>query len=471
MSWKGTVFLLLILAALGGYVYWTEIRGQADREEADRKKDRVFDFKEDDVEKIDVFTKMDESAPVVIERAGADKKDWRISAPLQTEADKSSVDGFLSSLVYLTSQRDVDENPKDLAQYGLKDPRHYVSLWLKGKKEPLSLRIGEKSTIGNSYYAMRSDAKKVMILDSSFESSLSKGLFDFRDKNVFPIEDEKARRIEVRREKDSVVLEKSADGTWRLREPLDVVGSKSTVEDVLRELKNAQATKFVAEEVTDGSLYGFDKPQVLVKVDFEGTAMPAELTIGKKGDVEADYYAHASMKKPVVMVNEYLFKSLTKESAEFREKHAVTFDHYEVQKLSLVYPDKTFDLLKSGEDAWKLDAPEKADADASQVDNVLYAVDGLEAKEFVDKPDKNQAAYGLDKPRAKIQIWQKGDKEPREVWIGNADAARGLTYIKNPKLGNILLVETTQTEELFPKLDDLKKKPENAAVEEATKDE
>ena len=465
MSWKGTIFLLVILAALGGYVYWTEMRGQTDREEADRKKDRVFDFKEEDVEKIDVFTKMDESAPVVLERAGADKKDWRISAPLQTEADKSSADGFLSSLVYLTSQRDVEENPKDLAQYGLKEPRHYVSLWLKGKKESLSLRIGDKSTIGNSYYAMRSDAKNVMILDSSFESSLTKGLFDFRDKTVFPIEDEKARRLEIRREKDSVVMEKSADGTWRLRQPLDVVGSKSTVEDVLRELKNAQATKFVAEDLTDGTTYGFDKPQVIVKVDFEGTAMPAELTIGKRGDLEADYYAHASIKKPVVMVNEYLFKSLTKETAEFREKNAVTFDHYEVQKLSLVYPDKTFTCVKSGEDAWKLDAPEKADADASQVDNLLYAVDGLEAKEFLDKPERNLATYGLDKPRVKVQIWQKGDKEPREVWIGNDDSARGLTYVKNSKLPSILLVETAQTEDLFPKLEDLKKKPEDKPVE------
>lgn len=474
MNLKSTLALFLVLAALGGYVYYTEIRGHEAQEEADRKKDRVFDFKEEELEKLELFTLSDEKAAVRVERTGAEKKDWKITAPMATEGDKGAIDGVISSLAYLTSQRVVEENPKDLATYGLKDSPHHISLWLKGKKDPLVLTIGDKSTIGNSYYAYRKDTGKVLILDTSYEQSVQKGLFDLREKKIFPIDDEKAKRIEITRPAESIVLEKVAQGSWRLREPMDVEGSKSAVEDLLRELKNAAATKFAQEEMTDVKPFGFDQPQAKVKLEFEGSTVPAELTIGSKGTHENDLFAHSSLNKSVVMVNESVFNALTKPAADFREKNAVVFDHYEVTKVSLVYPDSTITCIKSGDYDWKLEAPEKGEAEGSRVDDLLYAADALEAKEFIDAPDKEMGKYGLDKPKMTLRIWQKGDKEPRVVMIGGEDTAKSLTYVKNPAVPYIFMVETSATEDMFPKLDDLKKKPESenkaASVEEEGED-
>lgn len=465
MNLRSMIVLFLVLVALGGYVYYSEIKGHEAREEAERKKDRVFDFKEEDVEKIEVKTLADDLVPVVVERGGPDKKDWKIVSPLQTEADRGAVDGFVSSILYLTTQRVVDEHPKDLGTYGLKDPLHHISLWLKGKKEPLVLAVGDKSTIGNSSYAVRKDVGKILILDTSYENSLTKGLFDLRDKKIFPIDDEKVRRVEIKREKDTIVLEKLAENSWRLKQPIEVDGSKSTVEDLLRELTNVQATKFAQEEMTEPKPFGFDKPQVTVTVEFEGTTVPAELIIGSKGTHENDLFARSSLKKPVVMVNESIFKTVTKEATEFREKHAVQFDHFEVERVALVYADKTIVCVKKGEYDWKLDAPEKGDAEGSKVDDVLYAADALEAKEFIDSPNPDVKIYGLDKPKLTLRIWQKGDKVPREVIIGGEDSAKSLTYVKNPKLPYLFLVDTSTTQDMSPTLEDLRRKPEEKKAE------
>ncbi len=457
MSFRATIGLFLVLAALGGYVYWSEIRGKESREEAESKKDRVFDFKTEDVYKLDVLAVADEKAPVVITKDGA--TNWKILSPLQTEADSYAADGYVSSLMYLTYQRDVEDNPKDPGTYGLKDAKKHISIWLKGKKNPLILLIGEKSGIGNSYYAMRTDQKKVLILDASFDSSLAKGFFEFRDKKIFPIDEEKVEKIDIKREKDSLTIEKASDGTWHLTQPLNVEASKSTVEDVLRELKNLQATKFAEEELTDPKPFGFDKPQITARIEFEGSTVPADVVIGSKGTHENDLFARSSIRKPVVMVNESIFKTLAKPISEFRENHALAFDQYETQKISLIYPDKTITCAKSNETEWKLESPVKGEAEGSEVDNILYGVEGLQAKDFIDKPDSNLATYGLDKPRVRIQIWQKGDKIPREVMVGGEDKSKSLTFAKNSKFQYLYLVETSTTQSLFPKIEDLKKKP------------
>lgn len=458
MSFRWTIALILFCGALGGYVYYTEIRGQKERQEVESKKDRLFDFKEEDVEKVGVLTLEGETQAVVFERTGADGKEWKITAPIATEAEKSATDGFVSSLLYLTSQRMVEENASDLAAYGLKEPRFHISVWIKGQKDPLTLKIGDKSTIGNSFYGLR--GTKVHILDTSFENSMRKNLFDFREKKIFPIEDDKVKKVELRREKDTVVVEKTGPDTWRLIQPLVAEGSKSAVEDLLRELAGVQATKFAQEEMTDPAPFGFDKPQVVARVEFEGTAAPVELVIGAKGTHETDLFARSSMKKSVVLVPESIFKTLTKDASELREKNALRFDQWEVQKLSLVYPDRTITCVKSGDYDWKIEAPEKADAEGSEVDDVLYSLDALEATEFIDAPQADLSKYGLDKPRVTVRIWQKGEETAREVMIGSEDAAKGLVHVRNPKMSTIFMVETAKTEELFPKIEDLKKKPE-----------
>jgi len=465
MNLKTTIALFLILAGLGGFVYWTEIRGKEAREEAETKKDRVFDFKEEDVEKAEILTSATEEAAISLVRDG--DKGWKIASPLQTEADKYAVDGFLSSLMYLTAQRDVETNPAKPETFGLKDPRSHITLWLKGKKEPLILRVGDRSGIGNSYYAMRSDLKKVVILDSSYESSLMKGVLDFRDKKIFPIDEEKAKRIVIRREKDEIVLERTAPKTWQLKQPLDVRAASSTVDEILRELKNADATTFVQEEMTDPKPYGLDKPQMKVTVDFEGSTVPADFLLGSKGSAENTYYARSSLRKPVVTINDAVYKALTKPVADFRENHPLVFDPYDAVKLTLLHPDKTITLAKSGESEWKLEAPIKEAADESAVDNVLYAAEGLTAMQYVDKVDAaTLAAAGLDKPRLKLQVFQRGDKEAREIWVGAEDKATSLTYVKNGRLPYLFLVESDSIGELFVKVDELKKKPETETSEE-----
>ena len=48
---------------------------------------------------------------------------WQITAPATAPADQAEVSGIATNLATLDSLRTVDENPSDLKQFGLAEPR------------------------------------------------------------------------------------------------------------------------------------------------------------------------------------------------------------------------------------------------------------------------------------------------------------------------------------------------------------
>ena len=90
--------------------------------------------------------------------------------------------------------RVVDENPPDLKEYGLAQPRIEVAFKSGGQQH--TLLIGQKTPPGTDLYAKRADDKKVFLIPSHLESTFNKGTFDFRDKAVMKVDRDKLDALE-----------------------------------------------------------------------------------------------------------------------------------------------------------------------------------------------------------------------------------------------------------------------------------
>jgi hypothetical protein len=110
---RNTLLLLLVLLALGAYLYWVELPGQ--EREAEAKK--LVTLKKDAV------TGMTLAYPdrtIVLEKT-ADGQ-WRLTQPVAADADEAVVNNMLTAIESAEVSRTLDDVGDKLASYGLAPP-------------------------------------------------------------------------------------------------------------------------------------------------------------------------------------------------------------------------------------------------------------------------------------------------------------------------------------------------------------
>src|SRR6185369_10708033 len=177
---KSTIALVVVLAGLGAYIYFVVSKmpeGGAPAADA-KKQEKVFaSLQADKIEEVKVSTVAGDSTTL--------KKDgtaWKITQPAEMTASESEVSQLTSALGQVEIVRVIDENPSNLNDYGLSNPRVEVDFKAAGDKDYRKLYIGEKTPTGGDYFAKRNDEKKVFLIPATNDTSFNRTTFDFRDK-------------------------------------------------------------------------------------------------------------------------------------------------------------------------------------------------------------------------------------------------------------------------------------------------
>src|SRR3954451_23899549 len=211
--------LLVVLLALGGYLYFVESKRPAGGDA--EKKDKAFAIEAD---KIEEFTLKSESGErTTVHKAGTD---WQIVQPA-TKADAAEVSGITSSLASLEIQRVIDENPSDVSAYSLTQPRIEVTFKAAGKDHKVVL--GRKTPAGSDLYARIDDQPRVVLVPSYVEATFNRKTFDLRDKAVLTVNRDEIGSLTVTTPATGMRLEKTG-GEWKLAQPVAARADFSAVE-------------------------------------------------------------------------------------------------------------------------------------------------------------------------------------------------------------------------------------------------
>ena len=118
---RGVRFLILLLIAvpLGWYAYHDSKKGPVDDSP---KRDKVFTVEADKIDEIEI--KSESGDRTTLRRKGSD---WEVVQPITAPADQAAVSGITSNLSSVEIQRVIDENPSDLKEFGLAEPRVEVA--------------------------------------------------------------------------------------------------------------------------------------------------------------------------------------------------------------------------------------------------------------------------------------------------------------------------------------------------------
>jgi hypothetical protein len=445
VKFKNTIILFAVFLVLLVAVLLFESKGLKNQEKKE-KEAKLVDLAVADILKM---TLKNESGAITFQKD--EKGGWRITEPLEVQADSMEVDGLAESFAGLRIERIVEAEPKDLKTYEI--PNREVTLWIKGKDLPVKVLVGMENPIDSTLFAKREDEKRVVLLAGSLKTTVDKKLFDFRGKDVFKFETADVRAIKVRAGDVAWAASKKDDG-WELTSPIAALANGSKLDSLLYALSGLKAKEFVSENKSDEDIKknGLDKPEYEVNLSMPTVNKEAVLSLHKSDD---KVYAAGSLSEKIVLVDGTVLNDLGKKADEYREKKAAVFNSWEADRISVTKGDLTVAAVKEkvkDEEKWRIETPDKPEADGSKVETFIRKIESLEAVEFIDAP-KNLAEYGLDKPEAEVKVRVKdGENKTREIIIlvGREDKEKKQVVVKNAGFGYLFRVDSAFLED-FPK--------------------
>jgi Domain of unknown function (DUF4340) len=401
---KSFILLLVVAIPLGYYAY----RDSKKELPSDTpKKDRVFTVEADKIDEITVKSTSGEQT--TLRKSGTD---WEITQPAGTKPDNSEVSGLTSNLSSMEIQRVVEENPADLKDFGLAEPRVEVAFKSGGKEQ--RLQIGQKTPTGSDLYAKIADQKKVFLVSSYLESTFNKSPFDLRDKAVLKLDRDKIDSLDITAAQGETRFEK-ANTEWKMTKPMESRADFSAVDGLVSKLNSAQMKAMTAAEGGDLKQYGLDKPAATVKLG--AGSSQATLAIGSAA-AEGTVYARDLSRPAIFTVESSILDDLKKDPSDYRQKDLFDARAFNSNRIEItrngqtVAFEKTKGKDKDGKDEekWRKVVPAAADADSANVESLISTAASSRATGFVDSTAKT----ALDKPELTIAIkYDEGKKEDR----------------------------------------------------------
>ena len=315
-------------------------------------------------------------------------------------------------------QRVIDENPADLKEFGLDQPRVEVAFKSNGQQK--RLQMGQKTPSGTDIYAKLADSKRVFLISSFLDSTFNRSTFDLRDKAVLKLAREGIDALEITAGGHPVKFEKK-NGEWLIADPPSGRAEFGAVDGLVSRVSSVQM-KSLAPDPADLKKFGLDKPAATVRLG-SGSSQ-ATLLIG--GPAEAgSVYAKDASRPAIFTIESALVDDLKKDASEYRQKDLFDARSFNTSRIEIVHNAQTtvFEKTKvkdkdgKEQEKWRQTAPSARDVDAAKIEALISAATGARATGFVDSTAKT----GLDKPELTVIFKYDEGKEERVTFARTAD--------------------------------------------------
>ena len=372
MKSPGLLIATIVLAALGGTLYWSNHRKPEDSSSkaATDAAPKILAVNQADMKRVEIKKKSDEE--VTLEKNDAGK--WQITQPKSLPADQNTVSNMLASLSALNAERLIEDKASNLEQYGLTHPALQVDITEKDAKRH-ELLFGDDTPAGSATFTAVNGDPRVFTVASYNKNGFDKGADDLRDKRLMNFDTDKVSRVELTAKKQTIEFGRNKE-EWQIVKPGPYRAEGFQVDGLVRNLGDAKMESSGTEdEKKAAAAFVSGSPIATAKVtDVSGTQ---ELQVRKNKD---DYYAKSSAVEGVYKVSSALGTELDKSVDDFRTKKLFDFGFADPEKIEIHDGAKSYSLSRSGED-WSLN---DAKMDAGSVRELVAKIRDLSANKFVE---------------------------------------------------------------------------------------
>jgi hypothetical protein len=424
-GFKRSIIGLIVLALLGGYYYFYEVRYQGKKAKEKEISEKIFPVKKSDVTKV-VYK--NGKTTIVFE-----KKDemWVITAPVKTPADGKTFNSFIKTFAGLKSFRKLTDVKWDDPDFGLAKTPVRVTLYDKNEKAYTAV-FGNSNPTNSYFYTLKGKQKTVLLVWVYPKKLLKETLFDFRFKKVYPLKPAQVVKIHFEKGGNKVDLKRVKNHLWEIISPFKAKGDRYAIEGFISTAADENVIRFLDNPPQKSEEFGWDHPQMRIefslksgpgignkkgKTEAESQGETVTILVGKARDKDHVYVKVAGQPGVMIVNNRYL-KELDKKVFDFRDKNVWDYEidnvrrvRYEDRKNHLVIEVKKF----PEEDVWKLVQPKKLLADSRAVENWLWDLSSFRVKEFLTPEEFTAMAGTSPSPAYLFEIGVKGKKKPLKL--------------------------------------------------------
>jgi hypothetical protein len=457
---KSTLIVLLLALIIGAAAYYFDWkRGQkgAEKAPADATKP-AFTLQADDISALTISYPADpKSQPIHFEKQNGV---WQITQPLLTSADEASLQGIVQQLASVRVAQTEPGTPDRLKVYGLETPDVALDFQTKnGAKH--SVRLGKKDFTGVSVYSTVDGAKDVDLLPESLLVSADKPLQDLRDHSVLHFATLDVSSFDLKNSSGELAAAKDHDA-WKFTKPSSAPGDADAINSLLTAVANGRMTTIASENPDSLAKYNLASPAIsFTTADAKGKT--ATLLVGKKeGD---EYLARDAARPTIFRINQSLYKKLTENFSDLRDKKLVHFDPATITHAEIHNASGTILATRKNETDWAFDATapkdekekqndqqkNKQQANPVNLDKLFSPLQQASADEIFDRPTPAQLAT-LAKPAFEASL---ADKSGKILKIEISKESGGFVYARSSEAPTIYKLKPQVLTDLSFKASDL----------------
>jgi hypothetical protein len=351
---------------------------------------------------------------------------WYVNKPFKGLANETSAEERVRAIAELKpvgKRKDADLDSED---FGLKTPR-VTAVLRYGQGNEVKVSIGKDLPVGAETYARIEGREQLYIIPSSVLTTLKKTAEDLREKKLVQVKDDDVRSLKLSHGATEVKVEnrrEADEDKWFITAPITARADEFQVEQAVSKVTELKAEAFV-QEVGEASKYGLDKPSLRVElVDKDGKKSGIAIGAECKEPVETSetdlVFARADGRDEVMVLKMDAVEELRKKPLDLRDKSLVEVNKDDINYVRVQSKKRLSFALKRLPDGWHLDRPVKAKATPAKVDDILWDIVQLEARDYIEEKPENLKQYGLAIPDTIIEVHTLGSDEVLKIKIGYA---------------------------------------------------
>ncbi|MCG3127908.1 MAG: hypothetical protein CHACPFDD_02781 [Phycisphaerae bacterium] len=340
-----------------------------------------------------------------------------------TALDAGAVADVLAAMEDLSAIDYLDE-PGDVAQYGLADPKGSVTVVASGSVEPITLLVGGNTASGRNTYVQLAGKPTVIVVDAAAAQRLAVTPLSLRSRSIVNLAGGRIVELDLTARNRHYALKLEAE-QWKLAQPAGAQVDAGGVRDLVTDLSALRARRVVARDAF-GS-YGLESPELTIKLGVEHPAPTTQETGAPPPPSRAEHVLRVGRADGVAYCryddDPYIFEldQTVQQSlaGELIDRKLFDFDADKVTGVTIRTLASLVELEKRG-DKWVLSSDPFVELVQKQVTDFLKELVGLRVEQYLAYSDGDVAAEGLDKTPIQVRIRLS---EQREI-IMNVDSEK-----------------------------------------------
>jgi len=405
--------LFVIFLALAAFVYFYEIAGEREREEARSLEENLLRTRQEEINLVEILRPQGEG--ILLSREG---EEWRLEHPVKTSADQSTVGVLLRDLSQATRDRTFPEGGTRVEEYGLHKPSMTLRIQADGKEQ--TLLIGKKEFTGKHVYVQFQGEPEVFLTSQVLFATAGKELMEWRDKKVLFIDRDKIQAVEVVNSANTIRIIRQ-DEDWYLESPIQERADQNAVSSLLSTVEFGEAQEFVSDEPQELESYGLDSPTATIRVQYEGQDSWRTLELGRQ---KGEYFlARNPERVSVFTVSQEIRDKLGQDVLVFRDKNVVDVEQNEIARIVIRRKEDEEIALRYEDYKWIVESPDAHKDQEALAYNFWYPINEIR---FTSIQDEGSDPMNFPEPDVKLSVTLNDGGQRTFVFAGQGDRYRAL---------------------------------------------